>query len=179
MEEDEIFAQIARLREDPMAAMNLNLQDLEDMIGCVVRNKKAGTLRDDYSLDGPGQVPDLRTYLLHCSAINVCKIAQALATKRNYLEALRRVMVGANARTSVNGHMGRSLGKILEMTERRHIEPSEMQRLSELVARRGHDAVHVELCKFHPGPDGCRFGEDCTQWHSEVGLQAMADNDDL
>ena len=64
--------------------------------------------------------------------------------------------------------------KVLEMTEQRFVPKEEMDRLVALQTEKGtKDAVHVELCKFYWRREGCRFGDACTQWHSNLGAQVM------
>ena len=110
--------------------------------------------------------------------VNVAKIALALKTKLNYLEMMTKLLVGAEARTSINGHVGRSLGKILDMTGERVVTQDEMNRLVAVKAEWGTECAHIELCKFHARPGACRLGDDCPQLHTVPGAQTLdADNE--
>ena len=147
-------------------------------MGCIVKNRKEGALVDLDDYDGPGVVPQLREYVKRASAINVVKLSLVLKTRPNYLEVLAKILPGTRARTSVNSHVGKCLGKVLEMTEQRYVPIEEVGRLVERQREHGVDAVHIDLCRFYSRREGCRYAEDCSQWHAELGAQSRADDDD-
>ena len=91
---------------------------------------------------------------------------------------MTKLLVGAEARTSVTGHVGRSLGKVLDMTTERFVTKAEMERLMAIKKEWGPECAHIELCKFYSRPGGCRCGDDCPQWHTAPGAQSLdLDND--
>ena len=148
-------------------------QDLEDLMGFIVRNKKQGTLVDSHAYDGPGDIPPLKVYIEDASALNVVKVAIALKTRPNYLELLAKLLVGTKAEVSVNGHVGKCLTKINDMTASCTVSRDEMYRLEHIAQQRGTRAIHFDLCKWYLTPEGCRFGDNCICWHADHGAQSL------
>ena len=114
--------------------------------------------------------------MLEGTSLNVVKLSLLLVTRPNYLAVVTRVLPGQMANTSVNGHVGRIVAKVLEMPRDHYVTDDEKRRLVAL-ENETRGRVYFKICPWYDTEEGCRFGHACTNFHVEEGEQLLPEEE--